>query len=109
MFVQNTYAEVGGGKATELLDGHLGVLDLGHELLVRQRGRGVVRPGVHGNLMASTTGTAGNLWVRHHVTTNVEQRGLLVGCVKDVVQLGTERGRAIVVSETPGSDGHKDK
>lgn len=66
-----------------------------------------MRPGVDGDVVASSTGAAGSLPVGNHVTANVEQSCLLVGRVQEVVQPGTELGGAVVISEAPGSGRRK--
>jgi len=59
--------------------------------------------------MASTAGTASRLPVLDDVRSNVEQGGLLVRGVQEVVQLSTELGRAIIVSQTPDTEGTRNQ
>lgn len=104
-----TYAEIGRGEATELFDDHLCVLDLCHELFVRQRSRRVMGPSVDRDLMTGTTGSTSRLPVLEHIRADIKQGRLLVRRVQEIVQLRTKRSWAIIVGQTPDTQGASDQ
>ena len=79
-------APVDGGDTNGINDGLLGPLQLGQDLLVRQRGHHGVRPGVDGDLVSLVVGTLQGVGPADGARTDNEQRRLGVVCLEDVVQ-----------------------
>lgn len=55
------------------------------------------------NLMSSRTSPSSQSWVLHNIRTNIEQGGLLIRSIQEIIQLSTESRWAIIISQAPNT------